>query len=249
MRKLICVISMMISLVYSANVMALDSEYPQNDILLTSTEKYYKTVINKSQGISTLSIANNATTYEITKEEYDSVDIISYSINAPTETNYKKMTSSIYADGNYYRYQVDLEWKKYPSTRSYDIIAVAFPTNVKAKGNPSFTQEYCTSSGCTTSNNYYSIYSSTNGVGVLFKLPTGTLTRLKQSMSTRVAKASSGTITKQEVYGDYAHATKNVSASNAEKYTVNTSGIVLNDEIKNSYDEINTSNTTWTGKW
>lgn len=41
-----------------------------------------------------------------------------------TETNYKKMTTTILKNGTKYKYQVLLNWKLLPATRSYDIIGI-----------------------------------------------------------------------------------------------------------------------------
>lgn len=227
----------------------------END--LYSTTKYYKTttIVNVSNSIYSLIEKNNSYTEEITEEEYESIDpnnvIISFDYsNGYTETNYKKMTTSIVQNGSTYRYKVILEWKTMPSTRSYDIIGIGFPASVKPQSSIVFSQYYCfTDSTCNTSVSYTS-YIGNNGVGASFGLPVGSLSSLKQTLYVDMEKTnSSSTIIKQYAYGDYSHATKTISYDNARKYTFASGGIILDSSIDDYYDSINTANATWTGSW
>lgn len=211
------------------------------EIVLSTNTKYYKTV--------TIGDINN--TYEITKEEYDSYNPNS-SLREPVETEYKKLTTTIISGVGAYKYKAKLVWKKMPSTRSYDIIGIGFINNVEQNGGITFKQEYCYSSGnCNTSTSKNNTYTGNNGVGVSFKLPTGSLTSLSQELYFYVSKKNpSSTITNQRIVGDYSHATSSISSTNAKKYTVNnTSGIALDSSISSYYDAINPSITTWNGTW
>ena len=131
----------------------------EDNILSTST-KYYKTTYYEST-LNSWSYTN-----EITKEEFDSAAIIEkpksiLSSSATIETTYKKMTTTISQNGNYYKYKNVLMWKNMPSTRSYDIIGIGFYPSVKVNGSTHFEQYYCFTSGSctTTTTNYPQTYS------------------------------------------------------------------------------------------
>jgi len=220
----------------------------ENDFKVVSeTTKYYKTetILN---GLN----KNNSITYEISKEEYDSVDDENMRSNPTTvETTYKSMTSTILANGSYYRYKNVLNWKKMPSTRSYDIIGIGFLQSVKVHSNTTyFNQYYCYSSGgCyTTTTNYPQIFVS--GAGTSFALPTGSLSTLRETFYFDVEKNTTNTITLQYAFADYSHATTTVSLADSKKYSVvQSGGIFLNTSISGYYDSITTADSSWTGTW
>lgn len=220
-----------------------------NDFSLVSEEtKYYKTVTPLFSSSS-----SHSTTYEISKEEYDAVDLENLRSNPTTyETTYKSMTSSILQNGSYYRYKNVLTWKKMPSTRSYDIIAIGFLPTVKIHNNTTyFSQYYCYSSGAgcyTTTTNYPQVFSA--GAGTSFALPTGGLSTLQQTFYFDVEKNTTNTINTQVSYADYSHATSTVSLNDSKKYTVSGSGaIFLNTSISSYYDSMSTAIATWNGTW
>lgn len=62
-------------------------------------------------------------------------------------------------------------------------------------------------------------------------------------------KNTSSTIIAQYAYGDYAHAVKTISLNNAQKYKVNTGGIIYEDTSITYYDAISTAKATWNGNW
>ena len=196
----------------------------------------------------------NSYTEEITKEEFDNYNLsiivpLDYS-NGYIETNYKKMTSLIIKNGSTFRYEVILEWKTMPSTRSYDIIGIGFPSSVKPESSITFRQNYCLTNGSCYTGVSHTPYIGVNGVGASFALPSGSLTSLKQTLYVEMIKTdNSSTILRQYAYGDYSHATKNISYSNSKKYMVSSGGIILDSSINNYYDSINTANATWTGTW
>lgn len=64
-----------------------------------------------------------------------------------------------------------------------------------------------------------------------------------------VDKKSSMTITELNAYGDYSHATKTISESNAKNYSITRAGIVLQDSIASYYDAISYAQAVWTGSW
>lgn len=222
---------------------------------ISETKKYYKTIeyLDNSSSIVTFSLNNNrSVTYEITKEEYDAVNNnngFTTLSSTVVNTAYKEMTTSISSNGKVYRYKNVLNWKQMPATRSYDIIGIGYLGSVKASSNIYFNQRYCTSlTNCTTTTTG-TIQRFQSGVGVSFQLPTGNISTLTQTLYFDVEKNTSETIVKQTAYGDYSHATSVISSSNAKKYDVSGSGILLNTSIVDYYDEINYARVTWSGSW
>lgn len=228
----------------------------ENDFYtISETKKYYKTVeySDNSILITPFSLKNTiSATYEITKEEYDEVDNNNgfTTLNSTVvNTSYKEMTTSISSNGSVYRYKNVLNWKQMPSTRSYDIIGIGYLGSVKASSNIYFNQKYCTSlTDCKTTTTG-TIQRFQAGIGVSFKLPTGSINSLTQTLYFDVEKNTSETIIKQTAYGDYSHATSTISSSNAKKYDVSGSGILLNSSITDYYDEISYARATWSGTW
>lgn len=230
------------------------SENGYEETIVAEKTKYYKTITHKNNNLvvfSNFNGANNSKTIEITKEEYDSSSLNITNLKSTTiETTYKKMTTYIISINSYYRYKVILEWKNMPSTRSYDTIAIGFPASVKAKSSPIFSNDYCvTSSNCHTATGYQYSYNSTNGIGITFQVPTGSLYSMKQTLYFDVGKNTSSTIVKQYAYGDYSHATKNVSLTKAKSYSVGSTGIVHNNDSIQYYDQINVATAEWSGTW
>lgn len=228
-------------------------EYVNEFEEVAKEEKYYK-VTYYEDGIQQYSIASNNRSYvtiEVSKDEYDNSvinDDVNLNSSAYVETTYRKLTTSILSNGEIYRYKVVSEWKSLPSVRSYDIIAIGHYASVKIKGDLYFYQEYDTSDGThkvvkTHTPQYFSY-----GAGATFKLPTGNVSSLTQTMYYDVEKNTTSTILSQKAYGDYAHATSTISESNALKYTVSSS-IILNSSISSYYDSISSAIATWNGSW
>ena len=217
--------------------------------VVSFAEKYYKTVYYSSNDYSTMSINPGLyfKTEEISKEEYDHNVMVNA---ASIETTYKKLTTYILKSGDYYRYKVVLSWKNFPKIRSYDIIGIGFYPSVKIKGTTLFfTQEYCKKSeGCKTSTTH-NPQKFSSGAGTSFKLPEGDLTSLTQTFYFNVDKNTDATIVKQSAAGDYAHAIKTVSISQAKNYTVNSLGISVVGTNANNFDGIDSATAIWTGKW
>lgn len=225
--------------------------YAETEKVLVETTKYYKTVT--FLGSDNTYILNNnklSTTTEITEEEYNNSNTLIRTNSSTTiETTYKKMTATITANGNYYRYKNRLVWKNIPKVRSYDIIGIGFQTSVKIKGNTYFSQNYCVvNSGCTTTTtNSPKIFA--NGAGTSFKIPTGDLYQLDQTFYFDVEKNTQYTIINQTINGDYAHATSSISLANSKKYTMDFDKIELDTSVVNNYDTISSAQATWSGTW
>lgn len=223
-----------------------------NFIKVSENTKYYKTIINNDANINNTNYNNSTTeTIEITEEEYNSVNTNNNLItgNGVTNTDYKKLTTEIYSNGSYYRYKATLNWKTMPSTRSYDVIGIGFLSNVAYLGYMNFSQYYCTTAGeCRTITSYYSKTSST-GCGASFKLPEGSLNVLTQTFSFNVTKNTSSTINYQAAYGDYSHAISSVTSTQAQNYSIGTSGITFSSGVGSYYDNIMPAVATWSGSW
>ena len=219
--------------------------------IVSEDTKYYKTITTYNE-INTCNFNNNLSlTIEVTEEEYNNANESDISLLATgyTETTYKKMTTSILSNGSYYRYKNRLVWKNMPKVRSYDIIGIGFLSTVKMKNSAIFEQYYCPeNSSCVTSTSH-NPQTFTNGAGTTFKLPTGTLTQLEQTYYFDVTKNTSSTLNGQTAYGDYSHATSTITLTNAKKYTVGTTGIVLNSSVTDYYDSITKATATWSGTW
>lgn len=214
--------------------------------------KYYKTIyINKDMNTFSQQNSNTSSqTIEISKKEYDLAgsNQTTYGSGA-TNTEYKRLTTNIYNNSNNYKYTAKLEWKTMPATRSYDVIAIGHLSNVKYNSALSFSQYYCTTDGnCRTITAHYPKTSST-GCGVAFKVPTGNLSTLSQTISFNVTKNTNGVISSQSAYGDYSHATSNVNSSQAQNYNIGTSGISFYNGVGSYYDNIMPAVATWNGSW
>ncbi|MBQ7105373.1 MAG: hypothetical protein IJN90_05905 [Bacilli bacterium] len=222
--------------------------------IVSENTKYYKTIsiINNNLYLLKSNIKYNS--FEITEEEYNRIEnnstIVLSNYSGITETTYKKMTTTISTNGNYYRYKIVLNWKNMPATGSYDIIGIGFLGSVKVRSSLNFTQEYCRNSGgCITSTTNYP-QTFNYGAGTTFKLPTDSIYSLKQTLYFDVEKNTSSTVVLQEAYGDYSHATSNISLANAKKYSVVSNvGISLNSSVTSYYDSINVSEAGWEGVW
>lgn len=248
MRKIFLVVFTVCSMMLIPNVVLAKKDSIEELKKLSETVKYYKTMESRSIQQLNANSLNNSYTTEISKEEYDSATNTD-SINTSIETNYKKMTTTIYQNGSYYRYQTRLEWKTMPKMRSYDIIAIGINPSVSIASSISFNQYYCFNNGECKNNSAYYSKSTVSGGGASFKLPTGDLKVLNSTIYFDVKKNVNATILKQDAYGDYAHATSSVSNIQSQAYTINTLGINLNNSISNLYDNIPVAQATWNGNW
>lgn len=187
---------------------------------------------------------------EITEEDYNSESVMSRG-DVWIETTYKRLKTTIAANGTKYRYKVSLTWKIMPAVRSHDIIGIGCMSSVVyVVGNsPRFSQTSCINSNCTNTATYVGEYIGTNGAGVSFKLPSGTnITTLNSFYYYDVNKEVSN-VTYMIAYGDYAHATQTVTAGQSNGFWVDQGGIDLDEDIEDYYDSMNSANATWSGNW
>lgn len=207
--------------------------------LLLQNEKYYKTLYTYLDG--------ETSSVEVTKNEYDNQT--SVVPRGTVETTYKKMVSTLSRNGSYFRYKVSLSWKNIPSTRSYDIIGVGFDDPVYIYSPVYFTYYSCdTSANCGTSTQYYDRKKTSTGGSVVYKVP-NSLISLSATLYYDVAKDTSSTITRLDMYADYAHATKTITVSNAANHQITHSGIELNANNTGYYDAIPCAVSSWAGSW
>lgn len=224
-KNLLILIGVMLLLPISAFAMS-DEQY----VVVEENIKYFKTIENLGNYLNTYGTFNNvSTSVEIDREEYESEDLYGISPlaeNVSVNTTYKKMTTKILKNSSGFRYFIELEWKNNPKIRSYDIIAIGHYTSIKPT-KLYFEQKYCTSStNCTTSSSYTAKKSST-GTAAIFKLPIGDFSTLKQTFYFDIEKAVDATILKQVAVGDYSHAVREISLSNASNFSVGVYGIDL----------------------
>lgn len=165
------------------------------------------------------------------------------------ETASKKMTTTIVLINDKYRYKVSLEWKKIPSTRSYDIIGIGIDNSVKIASALTFQQNFCySSSSCSSSIVHTEKFTST-GATATFQIPTQTIVSLSSYLYFNVSKNTNSIIAELKAYGDYAHATKGISKSNANNHSINRGGIILDSSVSSYYDSMDKAQAIWTGSW
>jgi len=248
--KKIFFLLLFVFLTFLPNLLKAEETNDEKLQVLSQTVKYYKTISNSNSSTinNYLDTENKTITIEITEEEYNNANVDVRPMNF-IETTYKKLISTIYQNGSYYRYSATLTWKNIPSTRSYDIMGIGFYRSVKIlNNNVYFYQDYCQTNGTCKRSSTYVPQVFDGGAGVSFKIPDENLTSLSQTIYFDVTKNSTGTVVSQLAAADYAHATKTITMTNSKKYTVNSAGITLNG-ISSYYDSINTANTTWNGSW
>lgn len=170
----------------------------------------------------------------------DDMPEYSPNISGHFSTSYKTVTLHFYdGEGGGNLVTLDNEWKKLPAFRGNDILALRFTGPAYYSGSCESYFQYSTS---TTSYRTTSTASSdnatvrSNGIGFVYKLPTGDLESLYAYMD--VMSTGSGTIA-----GTYQHATKGVSLANAKNYTISAAGLggVIyhsSTTVRGSYDQM-----------
>ena len=224
------------------------------DEVVAEDVKYYKTVYkNNLFGTYSINGENDVENIEITKEEYDSFNpatAVQPAASSVIETTYKCMTTSINKVNGEYVYKNNLSWKNFPATRSYDVIAITHLSTVGIATPLQFTTEYCTATGTCYSNRTHNPVFSSTGVGTIFPLPTGSLSRLNHTMSFTVKKNTTDTISVQYIQGDYAHATSNVNITDAFNiYPSYGTGIIIPYDMLDQYDTFNTTSVSYADNW
>lgn len=188
----------------------------------------------------------------LTEEQYNNVEetnISTYGNSGKSvwETTYKKIDIMLYtSSGTSYNVMLmDLEWKKMPSVRSFDVMAMLGKNFTFNSGtgyvNISYKIGVSNYESTITSSNT-NVYKNTGaGISFVVKLPTDSdLSAYNLSMT------AVGTVTNtsnSKVYGTYQHSQKNITQTQAMSHTYSTSGLggVLtysDSAITNSYDNM-----------
>ncbi len=232
---------------------------------VAKTVKYLKTVYvyNNSSVMRNANLGEmTSLTTEVTKEEFDSAPAttepvaplseITPKVNMQTETNYKRLTTTIFSNGIFYRYEANLYWKNIPKVRSYDIIAIGHYNDVEIN-NPSyitFSQDYCISASSCYGGGTPTDVVQEFGSAQVFHLPNESIISLEQTMGFNVQKAVTWTVEEQVAAGDYAHATKATTAAfAAQNFGIGIGGLVLYNAIYSYYDTTPAAIAEWTGSW
>ena len=180
--------------------------------------------------------------------EDDGISTKSY-IPGSVETVGKKMTTTIISVNNRYRYKVTLKWKTMPSTRSYDIIGIGIDPTVKIASGLYFKSSYCYSKTNCDSNGVNTQKVTSTGASSIYKLPSASVVSMNSYLYFDVEKNTSDIITQLNAYGDYAHATNNVSLNTARNHTINRGGIKPDSSIADYYDSMPSAIATMTCNW
>ena len=224
--------------IYYMDQNTFDENKNLNATLVAQNEKYYKTIYTNLTGEST--------SIEVTETEYNNQS--STLPRGTVETTYKKMVTTLSQNGSYYRYKVSLSWKIMPSVRSYDIIGIGFDDDVYISSPVYFNYYSCDYYGnCATSTQYYHRQKTSTGGSVVYKVPSDAAS-LSANLYYDVAKDTSSTITRLDMYGDYSHAKTNISSSTAANHLITHNGIVLSENIS-YFDAIPCAISTWYGSW
>lgn len=185
-------------------------------------------------------IGNNITnTREISKQEYNNVDINKISRDTSHSTSYKEITIiQTSATGSLARFVVQVSWKKLPENRSFDVIAYRTSSSSIIYEFESY-QEYV--SNGTASEIYYdetsTNFKSTNyGAGVSQNL----VNNATSYYHTLAATVNCGAT---KVYATFQHAQGDLTLAQSQSYTFSSSGYggVLNftdTTARNTYDQM-----------
>lgn len=189
--------------------------------------KYFKTITN--------TITDYSQTYEITEEEFNSVNEIQLYSNSTHITDYKKMTISIPSPGNIL---LDLEWKRNPAVRSYDVIAIR-GEGVSFNGASIKGKQFYTQNGVTQVINYTINSNNTkvfgNGAGISMNLVDGASNYTLRLEIQYTKENNNATI-----YGNYQHSQRNITLEQSQRYTLSSNGfgnvLDFDSSVKSYFD-------------
>ena len=203
---------------------------------IKQTTKYFKTTIDN--------LTHNVTTTEVGENEYNSynpdVEPLVYTY---IETEYKRLSISFTSNGDGYGdVFVDLMWKKIPSTRSFDVMAVRFVGAEAIDGTQTGVQLYKIN-GVNGRVDYgwngTNINRQDNGFGISMNITNdSTINYLENYMDSSVK--FSGTF--QWAGASYQHATKTTTLAQSKSYTLAENGkngvILFTGNIGEKYDNM-----------
>lgn len=257
------------------NIEEFNNNKDLDGIVVAQATKYYKTTISYNNSASSTFSLNNdpiVLNEEITEEEYNNLpdnQIFSGGLSTNgyyqgvTETNGKKLVTSIIyiPEYNRYRLKADLNWKKMPINRSYDLLTIGFDYLVSGIPNTRYFSQFWTYDNICKQASLYQTSSDASwkttqsGYGVSFKLPSDSscttppavtpikvpVVQLGSYMYFDINKLTSP-INTINAYGDYAHAIKSVSIETSLGFSFDSGfGITFTPQVKTSYDEMNTA--------
>ena len=227
--------------IYYMNEEVFNENKDLNASLEAVTTKFYKTIYTDLNG--------KMQTVELTELEYENES--SNQTRGFVETSYKRMDAYISKiDNTHFRYKVTVGWKQMPSVRSYDIIGLAFEgLQVTISSLVKFQFNYCISNGtCYADGTFYDKQENYNGGSAVYKFPSNAIS-MTATLYYDVIKNTTATITNQQIHGDYAHATSNVTSSIYRSHTMTNGGLSFSTAAVQYYDEIPCADTGWTGSW
>lgn len=192
-----------------------------------------------------------------------------------TETNGKKLTTTIIAVNGRYRLKADLVWKTVPSTRSNDVLAIGIDATVSGIPNTKYVQQNwlyadnCIMASQANSSTTASWKIDSAGYGAAFTLPsnktckidstkpfelptikTVEVQNLSSYMYFEINKLTSP-INTINAYGDYAHAVKSVSIDTSIGFSFGNTGvgvgITFSPSVETKFDTMNTAQAYWSG--
>lgn len=234
MKRKVILISLLFSFIFcTLNIEANSKNYMNNNGIEISEKE--------NERLQSLGFTENEIMF-LSKEEYDANknlygEVVAYSEEQIKleKAYYKSMNTIIIklSNGNF-RYKVNLVWSQMPKIRSYDVIGIGIENNVNIIGNINSSLLYSKSGNQYLVNSTYNKISN-SGVYSIFKLPEWEVNEMNISLHFDVKTTGGSSIT---AYGDYSHAIKNISLTNAKRAQVNESGIFLPNDILNYYDNI-----------
>ena len=197
--------------------------YASNDSVI----KYYKTIYAED-GLS-------YRTYEISEIEYNDQDEISL-LNTDVVTEYKKL-SIIDMSGSI---KLDLEWKKMPKYRSYDVLALRGEGVSFASDSLVGIQSYKVNGKASTVG-YNRTSSNTkifqNGVGISMNL-VDDADFYQLTMKIDYVKTSNSA----KIYGAYQHSQADITLTQSQKYSLSPDGygnvIKFDNSVKSYFDNM-----------
>lgn len=228
-----------------------------------STTKYYETTTIIPNGnynyISNVLLTHSR---EITKEEYDSIDVQKL-INeesaqgltpGKTVTEYKEMTTTIVSVNGRYRYKNHVKWKKLPYWQTLDIISIGIEDN-KVYGVSStkrFSAYYDNGKSCYYFGDSNTWTLSSQGYIVEFNYPVEPQnfvsgTTIEVDMYFEVEKNTKDKISVLNAYGDYKHLQGDATNTSYSISFDMGGGISVSNGIASKFDSINTAQATLTG--
>ncbi len=258
MKKNIIIITAFVIALCPSIVFAKEQPQKFNNMeKVAEATKYIKTV-TEIPSLATNAYNSNTVNFsksysvEVSEEEYNNANetIVSTNESGSVETTYKRLTTTINQNGDFFNYAVELFWKTIPQVRSFDILGIGIDQSVAIATTPFYQQMYCLSSGECAISYTHTPKMSIYGAGTVFQLMPGNVNYMKSMMSFNVDKDTTSTILNLRAAGDYSHATTSIDFNTAKSnYSIGAGGIMLNSSVSGYYDDIQPAEAFWYGSW